>query len=91
MALIEFYGAECPHCLAMKPRVEQLEKEEGVTIEQFEVWHNAENQEKMRSYAEVLAPACGGDLGVPAFINTDTKDALCGEVTYETLKTWAKK
>ena len=91
MVLIEFFGQECPHCAAMKPLVEQLKQEEGIEIQQFEVWHSKENQEQMRSYADVLAEACGGDLGVPAFINAETKKSLCGEVDYETLKAWAKE
>ena len=41
--LIEFYGEECPHCQAMLPLVERLEKEEGLKVERHEVWHNKEN------------------------------------------------
>ncbi len=32
MALLEFYGTECPHCIRMHELVVRLEKEEGVKI-----------------------------------------------------------
>lgn len=56
---LEFYGTECPHCINMHPLVERLEKEEGVKVEKYEVWHNEENAKKMREYAE------GKCMGVP--------------------------
>jgi hypothetical protein len=31
----------------MHELVEKLEKEEGVKVESFEVWHNKENEKKM--------------------------------------------
>jgi hypothetical protein len=43
----------------------------------------------MRSYREDLAPKCGQQLRVPTFFNTDSKDAMCGEVDYDKLKGWA--
>lgn len=82
--LIEFYGKECPHCLKIAPLVEELEKNLGVTIEQYEVWHNEDNLKKFREYDKV---PCGG---VPFFINTDTGQSICGETTYENLEKWAK-
>lgn len=81
--LLEFYGEECSHCVAMKPLVEKLEKEEGVKVESFETWHSPENQIKHEEYDKDL---CGG---VPFFYNTDTKEFICGEATYEELKKWA--
>jgi len=78
--LIEFYGQECPHCLKVAPLVERLRKDAGVVIEQYEVWHNEENLKKMRELAEGL---CGG---VPFFINTDTGKTICGETSYDELK-----
>ncbi len=85
MALLEFYGKECPHCVNMKPLVARLKKEEGVTVESLEVWHNEENQERMSQYDKQM---CGG---VPYFFNTKTKEFLCGEVPYEALRAWALK
>lgn len=81
--LLEFYGTECPHCIRMKPLVEQLEKEEGVVIEKYEIWHNEEHAKKMDTYDTGL---CGG---VPFFFNTDTKAFICGSASYEELKKWA--
>ena len=45
----------------------------------------------MRSYQPIIAPKCGGNLKVPAFINPDANDAVCGEMDYEKLKDWALK
>ena len=47
MALQEYFGETCPHCIVMKPMVEKLEKELGVTVEKFEVWNNDENAKKL--------------------------------------------
>ncbi len=82
--LLEFYGKECPHCNRMQPLVERLEKETGVKVEKYEVWHDAKNAEKMEEYDKGL---CGG---VPFFYNTETKKHICGEATYEQLGAWAK-
>ncbi len=89
--LIMFYAQECPHCKAMMPRLEKLEKEEKITFEKLEVWHNEKNANLMRSYRPVIAPKCGGQLRTPTFFNPETNDVLCGEVPYETLKEWALK
>jgi len=81
--LLEFYGTECPHCIKMHPLVERLEKETGVKVEKFEVWHNEENSRKMDEYDKDY---CGG---VPFFFNTKTNKWICGETGYEDLKRWA--
>lgn len=82
--LLEFYGTECPHCVRMHKLVERLEKEEGVKVEAFEVWHNKENEQKL---LEIDKDLCGG---VPFFYNTVNKKFICGEASYEELKDWAK-
>ena len=84
MALLEFYGTECLHCVRMRAIVEQLEGETGVTVERFEVWHNEGNARKMEEYDTGL---CGG---VPFFFNTDTKAFVCGEASFPELEAWAK-
>lgn len=85
MALLEFYGKECPHCLTMMPLVEKLEKELGVTVERFETWHDSANELKRREHDE--GEQCGG---VPFFVNTDNGAKICGAARYEMLKTWAE-
>ena len=60
--IIMFHGAECPHCRAMMPRVEKLEKEEGIKVEKFEVWHNPENADKMRKLKNIIVKASGGQI-----------------------------
>ena len=81
--LLEFYGTECPHCVRMHKLVEKLEKEEGVKVDTFEVWHNEENAKKLE---EIDKDMCGG---VPFFYNTETKKWICGEEEYKELKNWA--
>lgn len=83
MTLYEFYGEECPHCENMEPKVEQLQDEEDVEVEQLEVWHNEENAEKMDKYDD---GKCGG---VPFFYNTESEQWICGETSFENLKAWA--
>lgn len=64
--------------------VARLKEEDGIEIEQLEVWHDEKNMQ--------LAEECDKQAkcgGVPFFFNTETKKALCGEATYEELKKWA--
>lgn len=82
--LLEFYGTECPHCIHMQPLIERLEKELGVTVERYEVWHNEENAKLLSQHDQGI---CGG---VPFFMNTKTNQAICGAVSYEELKQWAE-
>lgn len=89
--LIMFHGRECPHCRVMLPLVDRLEKETGISFDKREVWHEEKNADLMRSYRDSIEPQCGGQLRTPTFFNTETKDALCGEVEYEELKEWASK
>ena len=86
--IIMYHGLECPHCLAMMPLVDRLEKEEEVRVTKKEVWHNEENKEEMRSRRDLIAPACGGSLGVPCFFSEKTNKVLCGEVSYRKFKKW---
>ena len=82
--LLEFYGTECPCCIYMHDFVVRLEKEAGIKIESLEVWHNPENEKRL---LELDKDLCGG---VPFFYNTKTKKYICGEASYEELKTWAE-
>ena len=81
--LIEFYGEECPNCIEARKVTEKLEKNEGVQIERFEIWHNKENMKKMEECDQ------GECDGVPLFVNTKTGKKLCGEVSYDEFKEWA--
>jgi thiol-disulfide isomerase/thioredoxin len=84
MALLEFYGKECPHCVRMAPLVEHLEKELGVEVKKLETWHDEANN-KLRAEKDA-DHMCGG---VPFFVNEETGARLCGAVDYEMLKVWA--
>lgn len=81
--LLEFYGKECPPCIEMAPLVAELEKELGLTVRRYEVWHNEENARVMAEYDK---GRCGG---VPFLINTKTERIICGIVSYDELKAWA--
>ena len=87
--IIMFHGRECPHCKVMMPRVDKLETETGLSVERLEIWHNEKNADLMRFHKDVLAAKCGGQLRTPTFFKPDSSDVLCGEVSYDTLKTWA--
>ena len=67
----------------MHELVEKLEKEDGVKVDRFEVWHNDENAKKLEAIDKGL---CGG---VPFFYNTESKKFICGEADYKELKNWA--
>jgi len=82
--LINFYGKECPHCIRMAELVEKLKTETGVSVEEREVWHDAENAKLLESYDK---NSCGG---VPFFYNTETGGSICGETSYEELKNWSE-
>ena len=88
--LIEFYGRECPHCARMAPVVSSVESELNVSFSKLEVWHNSGNNRIFEGYMNAIKPACGGNLGVPAFYNMRNGKALCGEVPKEELKSLAK-
>ena len=76
--IIEFYGETCPHCLSMKPTVEKIEKDKGISIQKLEVWNNDANKKVMLKYEKIISDACGGFAAVPSFVNTKTNQALCG-------------
>jgi glutaredoxin-related protein len=82
--LLEFYGRECSHCVNMDVLVDRLNKEENIKIEALEVWYNKENKKRFLEFDKDL---CGG---VPFFYNTKTNRFLCGEVSYQELRSWAK-
>lgn len=84
MALLEFYGDTCPHCIEMKPMVEKVEKDLGMTIEKLEVWNNEANAKKLEAIDDGL---CGG---VPFFYNEEKKTYICGSSDEETIVRWAK-
>ncbi len=76
--IIEFYGETCPHCVALKPIIEGLEKDRGIEVRKLEVWNDAENKKLMMQYEDIIGEACGGFAAVPALVHTETKQALCG-------------
>ena len=87
--LLAFVGSECPHCRRMEPIVAEVERQTGKRIPRLDVWHDQDNAALMHQYADALRTACGGLLGVPAYVNTETGEVLCGEVDFDQLRRWA--
>lgn len=83
--LLFFYGDECPHCHTLMPRIDEVEKDLGITFERIEVWHNTENAEILKGYDKGF---CGG---VPFLYNTATKDWICGAVETDKVHAFASK
>ncbi len=84
MPLLEFYGDTCPHCIAMKPIVEKVEKELNLKVDKHEVWNDETNAKKMAEFDKGL---CGG---VPFFFNTESKQFICGSTDEATFRAWAQ-
>lgn len=89
MSIVMYYGSNCPHCHAMTPLIDKLEKEAKIKILKKEVWHNEKNADEMRKHQKVIMKCCGGELGVPCFFSKNTDQALCGETGYKKFKEWA--
>lgn len=83
--LLDFYGAECPPCKQLEMMINRLKEDEGISITRYEVWHNSANQNLMMKYSK------GRCNGVPFLYNKRNDQFLCGAVTYEQLRDWAKK
>ncbi len=83
--VIEFYGAECPHCKNMIPIVSQVENETGVKFVGLEIWHNSTNQGIFQSYSDSIQKDCGM-LGVPTFMSPKTNHSICGEMVESDLR-----
>ncbi len=81
--LLFFYGKDCSHCKLMEGLVQDLKKD-GIELKHMEVWDNKDNEKAM---LELDKEPCGG---VPFFVNTKSGKTICGEVSYEELKEWAR-
>lgn len=86
--IIFFHGADCPHCARMRPIVDKLGKKLKFKMKKLEVWYNDKNAEKMREFADIIMEAGEGTLGVPAFVDVENNEALCGEQTEGDLRKW---
>lgn len=83
--LLEFGAVWCGYCQSMKPLVEKLEKEEKVSVRQYDV-DTPEGDAKFTEWNGKIKPPCPG---IPLFVNTRTMNSVCGAADYETLKKWA--
>ncbi|HQV64768.1 MAG TPA: hypothetical protein PKZ56_00865 [Candidatus Paceibacterota bacterium] len=83
--LLFFSGADCDHCEIMRRLISRMETEFGIIVDEREVWTNESNYRLMENYTHNTD--CPG---IPVFVNTTTNVALCGEVTYKQLVSWAQ-
>ena len=83
-----FYGRECPDCLAIIPAVKRLIAEDGVEITKREVWHDEENQQRMKGIEELYKKHCEGNFVVPSFYDAEKERLLCDPKVYEYLRDW---
>ena len=86
--IIEFYGAECPYCMALEEAVEKLEDEDGIEVEGLEVWHSEENKKRMASLKHLYDQNCNGNFVVPSFYDEEKDRLICNPGDYEDLKNW---
>lgn len=84
--LLFFYGAGCDKCVDSERIVDTLISE-GFNIEKIEVWNNKENY-KFLEEVDNGEDECGG---IPFFLNQITGSKLCGESSYEKIKSWANE
>lgn len=81
--LIEFYGTECGICHQMEPLVQRVCRELNLTVQKYEVWHNAANME----FAQKMMS--GKASSIPFFYNKKTGDYIVGRADYARFKQWA--
>jgi len=63
-----FYGKECSHCADLHKYLDELfsqEKYKSVKVEEYEVWHNDENDKKRLEIADILDV---DPIGVPFLV-----------------------
>jgi len=81
-----FYSANCDHCEAMLPIINELFQDEGIEITLSEV--NQKDKQSIEMYEKYDQGKCGG---VPFFVNAETGATLCGEVSKKELREWAER
>lgn len=86
MALIMFYGTDCPNCNNMKILVDKLQTDFSLHVDMYDVWQSESHYRVMENYIHLYCPDCPG---IPFFINTDTNQVICGEVGYKKFSNWA--
>jgi thiol-disulfide isomerase/thioredoxin len=87
--LLMFIGTDCPHCDAMRPLVAKLIYDTGITVDERDVWKNQSDFRIYENYQNQVRATDPDCQGLPFFMNTETGDYLCGEVSYTKLKVWA--
>jgi len=83
-----FYGLECSGCSDIIPAVKRLIAEDGVEVVKREVWHNAENHQRMQGIRKLYEEYCGGNFVVPSFYDAKSERLICNPGSYENLKEW---
>ena len=68
-ALVEYYGAECPHCQRIQEFLDANHVADKVKFTQKEVWHDAKNSEELTSRAKSVCSLDPDKVGVPFVID----------------------
>lgn len=82
--LLFFSGTDCDHCEIMRRLIDRLNHEMDITVDEREVWNNESNYRLLENYT--TGRECPG---IPVFVNTKSNVVLCGEISYNQLKSWA--
>ena len=67
-AIVEYYGAECPHCQRIQEFLDTNHVADKVQFTQKEVWHDAKNSDELTSRAKSLCGLDSDKIGVPLVI-----------------------
>ncbi|MFH1779566.1 MAG: hypothetical protein ABH803_00275 [Candidatus Micrarchaeota archaeon] len=86
--LIHFFGREHPSTPEATVLVNQLERDQGVSIERLEVWHNHQNFKLFKKILKKGAPN-SSEMQVPLFYNKKTGKTITGVKDYQSLVAWA--
>ncbi len=84
--LIMFFGTDCPSCESMKMLTQKMFHEYGIVVDMHDVWKSESDYRVMENYIQMYCPDCPG---IPVFMNTETNQIICGEVSYKVLCNWA--
>jgi hypothetical protein len=68
----------------MRILLDRLENELTIEVTEYEIWNNESHYRLLENYLK--DKDCPG---VPVFVNTQSGVILCGEVTYQLLRSWA--
>ncbi|MDE2001744.1 MAG: hypothetical protein KGI60_04245 [Patescibacteria group bacterium] len=88
--LIEYVETGCFWCHNVDATVRRLEREQHVTVRQFNITESSAAFASFYAWNEKFKGTHDQCLGVPYFVNTRTLATICGAAaTYDQFKAWA--